>query len=199
MEKGAPRAETKNEQSRERELYEWARLLVCPVLAVMLAFTFTVRLIGVEGHSMLPTLQDRDRLLVLTSGLCGGYAPGDIVVLRKESFTPTPIVKRVIATGGQVVDIDFSSGMVFVDGRPLHEDYINELTFTPEGTAFPLAVPEGSVFVLGDNRNNSTDSRSAQLGTVDERYIIGRAVFLLFPGPDAATGRRDYGRIGGIG
>ena len=76
MEKGAPRAETKTEQSRERELYEWARLLVCPVLAVMLAFTFTVRLIGVEGHSMLPTLQDRDRLLVLTSGLCGGYEPG---------------------------------------------------------------------------------------------------------------------------
>lgn len=193
------RAESRERKSRSREAYEWVQALVSSVLAVVLLFTFGVRLIGVDGHSMVPTLQDGDRLLVLNSMFCGGYEPGDIVVLRKESFLPTPIVKRVIAAAGQVVDIDFASGTVFVDGKPLQEDYISERTFTAEGTVFPLTVPEGCVFVMGDNRNNSTDSRDARLGTVDERYIIGRAVFLAFPGPDAATGVRDYGRMGGIG
>ncbi len=191
------RAEPREKKSREA--YEWVQALVCSVLAVVLLFTFAVRLIGVDGHSMVPTLQDGDRLLVLNAMLCGGYEPGDIVVLRKESFLPTPIVKRVVAVEGQVVDIDFTSGTVFVDGKPLQEDYISERTFTAEGTVFPLTVPKGSVFVLGDNRNNSTDSRDARLGTVDERYIIGRAVYLAFPGPDAGTGIRDYERIGGIG
>ncbi len=186
-------------KGRGREMYEWVQALVCSVLAVVLVFTFGARLIGVDGHSMVPTLQDGDRLLVLNSMLCGGYEPGDIVVLRKESFLPTPIVKRVIAAEGQVVDIDFGSGVVYVDGKRLHEDYINEPTFTPEGTEFPLTVPEGCVFVMGDNRNHSTDSRSSQLGTIDTRYIIGRAAFLALPGPDAETGIRDYGRIGGIG
>ena len=189
----------KTEEKTRREGYEWGQALVCALLAVVLLFTFGARLIGVDGHSMVPTLQDGDRLLVLNSMLCGGYEPGNIVVLRKESFLPTPIVKRVIATAGQAVDIDFGSGVVYVDGRRLHEDYINELTFTAEGTEFPLTVPEGCVFVMGDNRNHSTDSRSAQLGTIDQRYIIGRAVFLALPGPDAVTGVRDYGRIGGIG
>ncbi len=186
------------EKSWERELYEWVRALICSALAVILFFIFAARLIGVDGHSMVPTLQNGDRLLVLNAALCGGYEPGDIVVLRKESFLPTPIVKRVIATAGQVVDIDFASGMVYVDGLPCHEDYVNELTFTSEGTEFPLTVAEGSVFVMGDNRNHSTDSRDARLGTVDERYIIGRAVFLAFPGPDSITEARDYGRIGVI-
>ena len=197
MQKETRRA--KPEEKKSREAYEWVQALVCSVLAVVLLFTFGARLIGVDGHSMVPTLQDGDRLLVLNSMLCGGYEPGDIVVLRKESFLPTPIVKRVIAAEGQVVDIDFGSGVVYVDGKRLHEDYINELTFTPEGTEFPLTVPEGSVFVLGDNRNHSTDSRDARLGTVDTRYIIGRAVFLAFPGPDAVTGMREYDRMGGIG
>ena len=199
MQKEAQRAESREEKKRGRDVYEWVQALVCSVLAVVLLFTFAVRLIGVDGHSMVPTLQDGDRLLVLNAMLCDGYEPGDIVVLRKESFLPTPIVKRVVAVEGQVVDIDFTSGTVFVDGKPLQEDYISERTFTAEGTAFPLTVPKGSVFVLGDNRNNSTDSRDARLGTVDERYIIGRAVYLAFPGPDAGTGIRDYERIGGIG
>ena len=199
MQREARRTEPQKEKRRSRELYEWVQALVCSVLAVVVVFTFGIRLIGVDGHSMLPTLQDGDRLLVLNSMLCGRYEPGDIVVLRKESFLPTPIVKRVIAVEGQVVDIDFASGTVFVDGKPLQEAYINERTFTEEGTVFPLTVPEGSVFIMGDNRNHSTDSRDARLGTIDRRYIIGRAVFLALPGPDAGTGVRDYGRIGGIG
>lgn len=183
-----------------RDLYEWAQALVCSVLTVVLVFTFGIRLIGVDGHSMVPTLQDGDRLLVTTSLLSGDYEYGDIVIIQKGSFAGgEPIVKRVIATGGQTVDIDFETGAVYVDGTLLEEDYINELTFVEEGTEFPLTVPEGSIFVMGDNRNHSSDSRDASLGTVDTRYVIGRAVILAFPGADETTGKRDFGRIGLIG
>jgi len=181
-----------------RNLYEWMQALVCSVLVVVLVFTFAIRLIGVDGHSMVPTLQNGDRLLVTNSMLYHDYKAGDIVVLRKNSFLSEPIVKRVIATAGQTVDIDFTTGSVYVDGKQLQEDYINELTFTAEGTEFPLTVPEGSIFVMGDNRNNSSDSRDSRLGTVDTRYVIGKAVFLAFPGPDATTGQREFSRLGVI-
>ena len=193
--------------SAERIQEELAKLLAAPqpgvylepaVLAVVLLFTFVIRLIGVDGHSMVPTLQDGDRLLVLNAMLDNDYEYGDIVVLRKDTFLEEPIVKRVIATEGQTVDIDFVSGAVYVDGELLEEDYINEPTYVEEGTEFPLTVPEGSIFVMGDNRNHSSDSRSSDLGTVDTRYVIGKAVFLLFPGADEATGQRDFGRIGPI-
>ena len=179
-----------------REAYEWARSLVAAVLIITLVFTFAVRMMGVSGPSMIPTLQDGDRLIVINAALCGTYRVGDIVIARKESFDEKPIVKRVIATGGQTVDIDFDLGRVYVDGVLLKEDYIHELTFLEEGTEFPLTVPEGSVFVMGDNRNHSSDSRDSRLGTVDCRYIIGKAVFLAFPGPDDKTGKRNWSRIG---
>ncbi len=192
-----------DKQTAEKEgryLYEWVQALVCSVLTVVLVFTFGIRLIGVDGHSMVPTLQDGDRLLVTTSLLSGDYEYGDIVIIQKGSFAGgEPIVKRVIATGGQTVDIDFETGAVYVDGTLLEEDYINELTFVEEGTEFPLTVPEGSIFVMGDNRNHSSDSRDASLGTVDTRYVIGWAVILAFPGEDETTGKRDFGRIGLIG
>lgn len=192
----------KKEQQEEkipgRELYEWVQALVCSVLAVVVLFTFVIRMIGVDGHSMVPTLQDGDRLLVLNSMLYHDYQYGDIVILRKESFLDEPIVKRVIATEGQMVDIDFSNGSVYVDGKLLKEDYINELTLTEYGTEFPLTVPKGSIFVMGDNRNHSNDSRDSRLGTVDVRYVIGKAVLLAFPGEDQITEKRDYGRIGVI-
>ena len=185
-------------KGRGREMYEWVQALVCSVLAVVLVFTFGARLIGVDGHSMVPTLQDGDRLLVLNSMLCGGYEPGNIVVLRKESFLPTPIVKRVIAAEGQVVDIDFTTGKVYVDGEQLQEDYVNELTYRAEGTEFPLTVPEGCVFLMGDNRNDSRDSRDPLLGAVDTRNLIGRAVFLLVPGETAGLEDREWNRIGSL-
>ena len=182
-----------------RELYEWVQALVCSVVTVVVVFTFGVRLVGVDGGSMRETLQNGDLLLVLDGWLCGDYAPGDIVILRKPDFHDgAPIVKRVIATAGQTVDIDFDSGTVYVDGAPLEEDYINELTFLEEGTAFPLTVPEGHIFVMGDNRNHSSDSRDASLGTVDARYVIGRAVAVAFPGVDEETRQRDFHRIGVI-
>ena len=191
--------EPAKEEKSGREAYEWVQALVCSVLAVVVLFTFVIRLIGVDGHSMVPTLQDGDRLLVTTSLLSGEYRYGDIVIIQKGTFADgDPIVKRVIATEGQTVDIDFANGIVYVDGEALDEPYINEPTYTDEGTEFPLTVPEGSIFVMGDNRNRSDDSRNAALGTVDTRYVIGKAVFLLFPGADEVTEKRDFGRIGVI-
>ena len=179
-----------------RELYEWTQALVGSVLTVVLVFTFLIRLIGVDGHSMVPTLQNGDRLLVLSSLLDSDYKYDDIVVLREESFLEEPIVKRVIATEGQTVDIDFEAGVVYVDGEALDEPYINEPTYMEEGTEFPLTVPEGCIFVMGDNRNHSSDSRDSRLGTVDTRCVLGKAVFLAFPGADDVTGKREFGRIG---
>lgn len=179
-----------------RDVYEAVASVVSALLAVVLIFTFVVRLMGVSGPSMIPTLQDGDRLLVLNSLLCGDYEYGDIVIAQKDSFSDEPIIKRVIATEGQTVDIDFLLGLVYVDGVCLEEAYINDLTYLEEGTQFPLTVPEGCVFLLGDNRNHSNDSRDSRLGTVDERNIIGKAVLLLFPGKDYLTEERDFSRIG---
>lgn len=184
---------------RGRDLYDWVQSLVGSVLVVVAIFTFGIRMLGVDGHSMLNTLQHGDRLLVLNSMFYHDYRYGDIVILRKDGvFDNDPIVKRVIAVGGQTVDIDFNAGIVYVDGEALKEDYVREPTYTAEGTEFPLTVPEGSIFVMGDNRNGSSDSRDYRLGTVDTRYVIGKAAFLLFPGVDYDTNRRDFSRIGVI-
>ena len=192
--------EQEKQTAKGRDLYEWVQSLVGSVLVVVAIFTFVIRMMGVDGHSMLNTLQHGDRLLVVNSMLYHDYKYGDIVILRKNGvFDDDPIVKRVIAVEGQTVDIDFAEGIVYVDGEALEEDYIREPTYTAEGTEFPLTVPEGSIFVMGDNRNHSDDSRNSQLGTVDTRYVIGKAVFLLFPGADEQTQQRDFGRIGLIG
>lgn len=191
--------EQEKQTAKGRDLYEWVQSLVGSVLVVVAIFTFVIRMMGVDGHSMLNTLQHGDRLLVLNSMLYHDYQYGDIVILRKDGvFDNDPIVKRVIAVGGQTVDIDFNEGIVYVDGEALEEDYIREPTYTAEGTEFPLTVPEGSIFVMGDNRNGSSDSRDYRLGTVDTRYVIGKAAFLIFPGADYDTGKRDFSRIGGI-
>lgn len=191
--------EQKKQTAKGRDLYEWVQSLVGSVLVVVAIFTFVIRMMGVDGHSMLNTLQHGDRLLVVNSMLYHNYKYGDIVILRKNGvFDDDPIVKRVIAVEGQTVDIDFAEGIVYVDGEALEEDYIREPTYTAEGTEFPLTVPEGSIFVMGDNRNGSSDSRDYRLGTVDTRYVIGKAAFLIFPGPDYETEKRDFKRIGVI-
>ena len=191
--------EQEKQTAKGRDLYEWVQSLVGSVLVVVAIFTFVIRMMGVDGHSMLNTLQHGDRLLVVNSMLYHDYKYGDIVILRKDGvFDDDPIVKRVIAVEGQTVDIDFAEGIVDVDGEALEEDYIREPTYTAEGTEFPLTVPEGSIFVMGDNRNGSSDSRDYRLGTVDTRYVIGKAAFLIFPGPDYETEKRDFKRIGVI-
>ena len=191
--------EQEKQTAKGRDLYELVQSLVGSVLVVVAIFTFVIRMMGVDGHSMLNTLQHGDRLLVVNSMLYHDYKYGDIVILRKNGvFDDDPIVKRVIAVEGQTVDIDFAEGIVYVDGEALEEDYIREPTYTAEGTEFPLTVPEGSIFVMGDNRNGSSDSRDYRLGTVDTRYVIGKAAFLIFPGPDYETEKRDFKRIGVI-
>jgi len=161
------------------ELYEWAQALVYSVVFVVVLFTFFVRIIGVDGTSMEPTLHDSDKIVV-TNIL---YTPkqGDIVVLRKKSFVEKPIVKRVIATEGQTVDIDFVTHKVWVDGELLEEPYIKAPTSREGDMTFPVTVPEGCIFVLGDNRNNSADSRLSRLGVVDNRYVLGRVIFRVYP------------------
>ena len=178
-------------------LYEWVQALVGVVLAVVQLFTFAVRVVLVSGPSMRETLQDQDCLLVLNAPLCGGFETGDIVITQRDDFRDgEPIVKRIVATEGQTVDIDFDAGVVYVDGAALEEDYIRQPTYLEEGLEFPCTVPEGCVFVMGDNRNDSDDSRDPDLGPVDTREILGQAVFLLYPGMTAGTWERDLSRIG---
>ena len=189
--------EQEKQTAKGRDLYEWVQSLVGSVLVVVAIFTFVIRMMGVDGHSMLNTLQHGDRLLVVNSMLYHDYKYGDIVILRKNGvFDDDPIVKRVIAVEGQTVDIDFAEGIVYVDGEALEEDYIREPTYTAEGTGFPLTVPEGSIFVMGDNRNDSDDSRDSALGPVDTRCVLGRALLLAVPGPTADTDQRDWSRVG---
>ncbi|MGO5048473.1 signal peptidase I [Dysosmobacter sp. Sow4_B12] len=187
------------ESREDQSWYSWLRTLVCVVLATVLVFTLVVRIVRVERQSMRETLQNGDILLTVNRHLAGELKAGDIVVIKKEYFEDgKPIVKRIIATEGQTVDIDFDAGVVYVDGQALEEDYIREPTYLDEGLEFPITVPEGCLFLLGDNRNNSMDSRYPDLGPVDVRCVIGKAVVLVFPGKTAETGKRDFGRIGGL-
>ena len=187
------------ESREDQSWYSWLRTLVCVMLATVLVFTLVVRIVRVERQSMRETLQNGDILLTVNRHLAGELKAGDIVVIKKEYFEDgKPIVKRIIATEGQTVDIDFDAGVVYVDGQALEEDYIREPTYLDEGLEFPITVPEGCLFLLGDNRNNSMDSRYPDLGPVDVRCVIGKAVVLVFPGKTAETGKRDFGRIGGL-
>lgn len=182
-----------------REWYEWVQVLVWTVLLIVGIFTMFCRILGVDGHSMLPTLQHGDLLMVVNSAWAGEYRQGDVVIASRPDFNDgRPVVKRVVATAGQKVDIDFTSGAVFVDGHLLEEPYIAEPTYLNEGIGFPLTVPEGCVFLMGDNRNNSNDSRNPQLGPVDTRSIVGKAVLISFPGISADSGKREFSRIGAV-
>ena len=185
------------EEKKKQELYEWLRTLIIVVAAAVVLFVFILRPIRVDGESMRETLQDGDLLIAVSNWLCGDYEAGDIVILSVPTFKEgKPIVKRVIATGGQTVDIDFDAGVVYVDGEALEEDYIRELTQTREGLEFPVTLAESEVFVLGDNRNASNDSRSPDIGPVDTRNVIGKAAFLLLPGKTADLAKREWSRIG---
>ena len=168
---------------------------VALVLAVLL-LAFAAPTARVIGPSMQNTLQDGDFLITLRPWIAGEIGQGDIVVVYEESFFKEPIIKRVIARGGQTVEIDFETGLVTVDGMILQEPYIRELTTQDEGTAYPYTVPEGKLFLMGDNRGNSDDSRNSRLGAVGEDKLIGKAVLLLFPGANAEDNQRDFHRIG---
>lgn len=173
-------AQQNTEQKKnENEALDWLQCIVSAIVVCILLFTFAFRVVSVVGSSMVPTLEDNDRLII--SNLFYRPKYGDIVVLRKLSFKDEAIIKRVIATEGQTVDIDFEEGIVYVDNVALDEPYVNALVHEPEDFTEPVTVPEGCVFVMGDNRNRSTDSRYASIGCVDTGLILGKAYFRLLP------------------
>ena len=163
-----------------KSTYEWIQSLLIALAVCVVVFLFFVRIIDVKGTSMVPTLQDADKMLI--SGLFYKPKAGDIVVFKKDEYNPSrALVKRIIATEGQTVNIDFENGIVYIDGEPIEEDYINDLTNRKLDFIGPQTVPEGCVFVMGDNRNMSTDSRKKEIGMVDTRLIIGKVYMVIFP------------------
>ena len=193
-----------NKAETPEEKMDWKKSIVLylhdviyMLSVILIIFLLIFRVIVVSGSSMRTTLEDGDYLLLFGNFLYGKPEYGDIVVVSKEGYDDgKPIVKRVIATQGQTVDIDFDAGIVFVDGQALDEPYVNTPTNLPEGVSFPLQVEENCYFVMGDNRNNSRDSRSPEIGQVDRREILGKAFFLMFPGTDKNSVSRDLNRMG---
>lgn len=169
------------------------------VAGVVLLFSLCFRIVVVSGPSMKDTLVDGDWLLLAGNVLYGDPKKGDVIVASKDSFDDgKPIIKRVIALEGQTVDIDFEQGVVYVDGVALDEPYTRTSTTIDEGMDFPLVVSENCIFVMGDNRDNSKDSRSCEIGLIDKREILGKALFLFIPGNDRGYSKRDFTRIGGV-
>ena len=180
-----------------KSILGYVKDLVYLLGAILVLFLICFRVVVVSGPSMQNTLIDGDYLLLVGKPFYTQPAQGDIIVAAKDSYgNGTPIVKRIIATEGQVVDIDFETGEVTVDGVPLDEPYIKSLTKLSEGMVFPLKVEEGCVFVMGDNRMNSKDSRDPVIGLIDKREILGKAIVLFLPGTDGGNMERDYSRIG---
>ena len=167
------------ERSARRDIYDWMQCIVVAIIVCVLLFSFFVRLVDVVGESMLPTLENGDKIIV--SNLFYEPKQGDIIVFRKDEYRDQPLVKRVIAVEGQTVDIDFDRGIVYGDGEPLDEPYIAEATTEEQDFIGPIKVDEGCVFVMGDNRNHSTDSRTETIGCVDKRCIMGKVYFTLYP------------------
>lgn len=173
------RTETSAEHTKlVASVYEGMSVLVSALCIVMFSFTFLFRLVGVMQTSMEPTLHEGQSLIV--GAFAGKVRYQDIVIITDPHY-PNPLVKRVIATGGQKVDIDFELGEVYVDGLKLEEPYIAEPTYRRHDVEFPLTVPEGHVFVLGDNRNGSKDSRDSSIGCIPEKYLLGKVFFRAAP------------------
>lgn len=184
-EQPGPETPSAQEISRARavSMLEWMHEFVLAFIVVMLLITLVGRHSPVSGSSMYPTLHDHDLLII--SDLFYTPKNGDIIVFQSErTGYDEPYVKRIIATGGQTIDIDFETWTVTVDGEALDEDYINYIEgayMNGSYMQFPVTVPEGQLFVMGDNRNGSTDSRSYHVGFVDERFIIGHVLVRLWP------------------
>lgn len=163
--------------------YEWVEALIVSLAVIMIFFVFLFRVnIVVDGDSMKPNFHNGNRVLV--SCMSGKLSTGDVVVIDENGTgLKERIIKRVIATEGQTVNIDFASGTVSVDGRELDESaYIeNGITKDQYDVSFPQKVPDGHIFVLGDNRTISEDSRFQEVGMIDCRYVIGRVIYLLNP------------------
>lgn len=171
-----------------KEIYEWIETFLVALVAVVLVFTFVAKFVTVSGDSMRETFHDKDRLLI--SNLAYTPKAGDVVVvdvthnleLLGYEAKGAPYIKRVIATEGQTVSIDSFNWQVYVDGEPIDEPYvfhINEYPMNKGYIEYPYTVPKGHVFVMGDNRNGSSDSR--MIGAIDTRYILGKVFFRILP------------------
>ena len=172
------------------EAFEWLEVVVTAVISVVVIFTLFFRVATIDGPSMRETLHHGDKV-ILSKFV---YEPnnGDIVVISRNyknsqnlvTQSQMPIIKRVIATEGQKVDINFETGEVYVDDKLLDEPYISSPTKRSFDVEFPVTVAPGCVFVMGDNRMDSLDSRDSSIGNdgmVDTRYILGRAIYKIFP------------------
>lgn len=163
-----------------KELYDWILCLLFALIVCVLLFSFVFHAIDVVGSSMVPTLHNGDKMLV--SGLFYKPKAGDVVVFKKDEYDANrSLVKRVIATEGQEINMDFANGIVYIDGEAVSEPYINDLTYNKLDFIGPKTVPEGCVFVMGDNRNASIDSRKSEIGMLDTRMILGRAYYVIYP------------------
>lgn len=150
------------------------------IIIVFFLFTFVFRAVGVEGTSMVPTLNDGDWLAVTAVNI-KPVERGDIVVVTQPWERNVPIIKRVIGVEGDIIYIDYVAGDVYVNNKKLIENYISEKTHLRYDVNFPLIVPEGCVFVMGDNRNDSLDSRSSEIGFINENYVLGKTVLRFHP------------------
>ena len=197
---------SKRKQTNLEACYNWKQNVVLYIhdllymlVAILLLFLLVFRVIIVSGSSMYSTLIDGDYLLLVSNLFYQQPQYGDIIVAGKKSFdNGAPIIKRVIATEGQTVDIDFDEGIVFVDGVALDEPYTYTPTNVSEGMEFPLVVEDNCIFAMGDNRNRSKDSRHPEIGQIDKREILGKALFLFLPGVDKGNSGPDFDRIGAI-
>lgn len=159
------------------DVYDFTDSVIYALIAVTVIFVLFARVFSVNGTSMVPTLHDDDKVVVLS--VSGSYEKGDVVVIGRTPNFSESLVKRIIATEGDTVYINFSTGKVYVNEAELVEYYVNTPTERQYDIAFPITVPEGSVFLLGDNRNDSLDSRSSLVGCVAEKNIVGRVLFKL--------------------
>lgn len=176
--------ENKNKEKEpfdlKREIFSWVESMIFSLIAVSLIVTVLVRPVRVDGSSMYPTLVNGQ--ILLTTNLSRTYNRNDVVVIRRKN--DTALVKRIIAVPGDTIDIDFESGSVYINDKLISEPFINELTTRSLDFEGPVTIPEGYVFVMGDNRNHSDDSRDYKIGLIDMRNIFGKAFFILYPFSD---------------
>lgn len=161
----------------KKEIFSWIQTLVISLIIVSFIITFVGRMNKVDGISMEPTLHNNDR--IITTNIHGAFDYNDVVVIRRKN--DTSLVKRIIALPGDKIDIDFSSGSVYINDKLLDEPFINEPTNNPINFSGPVVVPEDHYFVMGDNRNHSDDSRDTKIGMIDKKNILGKVVFRVYP------------------
>lgn len=176
--------ETAQSESVVANIYDFVKYLLISIPIVVICLTFVFRLVSVEGTSMENTLSSQDK--VIATNLFYTPKDDDIVVISHGAEYKDPIIKRVIATEGQTIQLDYENNQIIVDGVVRDEPFIKEDTFCGNYAQyeFPEVVPEGKIFVMGDNRRVSMDSRSEKIGLIDVDDVIGKAQFVIWPPND---------------